>query len=94
MPSFKVAHIRQQSVDLIIVPMSSAFGSISDSDQEAQIQEMETRAHSAGLAGGVVPVWDSGGGRMKFRAPQQWHPFFRSISLSFVRRNINKEISW
>ena len=94
MPSFKIAHVKEQGVDLIIVPLESAFGRASSSDQQGQIAAMQIAARSAGLAGAVVPVWDNGGGRMGFIAPQQWHPFFKGLALFTVGQNLNKTLSW
>jgi hypothetical protein len=94
MPCLKVAHLREQGVDMIIVPLDRSFGSKSTSDQHDVIDEIQQRSHSAGLAGTVVPVWDHGGGRMAFIAPNGWSSFFRSIGLSFVFRNLNRELSW
>jgi hypothetical protein len=94
MPNFQVAHVRQQGVDLIIVPLESSFGNRTPEDQRQIILELQTRSQTAGLAGTVVPVWDTGGGRMAFIAPQQWHPFFKSLSLQGVFANINKNLYW
>lgn len=94
MPNLKVAHVRQQGVDLIIAPLDHDFGYKTPQDQREIVGEIQVRARSAGLAGTVVPVWDSGGGRMSFIAPQPWHPFFRSLSLRSVWSNVNREISW
>ena len=94
MPHFKVAHVREQGVDLIIIPLDKAFGWKSAADQDAAIHELQDRANAAGLAGTVVPIWDGGGGRMKFMAPQAWHPFFRGLTLRAVAMNVNKEICW
>jgi hypothetical protein len=94
MPDFDVAHIRQQGVDLIIVPLDRSFGHKNDSDKDAIITELQGRASSAGLAGTVVPVWDNGGGRMAFIAPQPWHPFFMSLTLRQVAANVNRSLYW
>jgi hypothetical protein len=64
MPRLKVAHLREQGQDMIIVPLDRAFGSQSPQDQDDPITEIQLRAHAVGLAGTVVPVWDGGGGRM------------------------------
>ena len=93
MPSYDIAHIREQGVDLIIIPLQATFATLPATEQDATIAELESRAHSAGLAGTVVPVWNAGG-RMAFRAPQNFHPFFRSISLAFVAQNINRNLHW
>jgi hypothetical protein len=94
MPRFKVAHVKEQGVDLIIIPLESRFGSMSNADQNSQNRELQVRANAAGLRGTVVPVWDAGGGRMGFFAPSGFRPFFSSLSLSQVDQSINKEISW
>ncbi|MCA9111093.1 MAG: hypothetical protein KDA52_14170 [Planctomycetaceae bacterium] len=93
MPSFKVAHVREQGVDLIIAPVNSSFHHMSAAEQTETIDAIEAAAHSAGLKGTVVPVWQVGD-RMGFIAPQPWHPFFRSISWSDVLTNVNREVSW
>jgi len=93
MPHFRVAHLREQGQNMIVVPLDASFGNKPSSDQDATISELQMRAHGAGLAGTVVPVWESGG-RMSFIAPPPWHPFFKSLSMPSVVRNLNKELYW
>ncbi len=90
----KLAHIRQQGVDLIVVPLDPQFGQRPENEQHEVIRTLQVRATAAGLGGTVVPVWDSGAGRMAFIAPRPWHPFFASVDLTFVWRNVNRELSW
>lgn len=94
MPRFKVAHLHEQGQDMVIVPLESTFGQKTQREQGEIIEELQIRSRSAGLAGTVVPVWDSGAGRMSFIAPRPWHPFFRSLNLALVYRNVNKELHW
>jgi hypothetical protein len=94
MPNLKVAHVRQQGIDLVIAPLERDFGYKTTQDQQEIIGEIQLRSRSAGLAGTVVPVWDNGGGRMAFIAPNNWHPFFRGLSLRSVWANVNRELSW
>lgn len=94
MARMKIAHVREQGIDLIVVPLDRSFGFKSDSDQYEIISELQARSNAAGLRGTVVPVWDNGGGRMAFIARQNWHAFFRSIGLSWVYANLNRELSW
>ncbi len=93
MPSFDVAHIREQGVDLILVPVNSSFGHKPESEQIEIIEILEIKSHEAGLAGSVVPLWRTGN-RMTFIAPTPWHSFFKSISYDDVLASINKTISW
>lgn len=94
MPRYDVAHIREQGIDLIIIPLDSSFGYKTKEDQTQEIAVLQMHANGAGLAGTVVPVWDAGGGRMAFIAPQRWHPFFSSINGLWLASNINKYFSW
>jgi hypothetical protein len=94
MPRYKVAHIKQTGIDMIIIPLDPQFGLKTPAHQQRFMNDVQRRARSAGLAGGVVPVWDAGLGRMGFRAPIAWHPFFNSINLSWVWSNINRELFW
>jgi hypothetical protein len=94
MPHFKVAHIREQGQDMIIVPLDSAFGRKITSEQQSVRTELQARSRAAGLAGTVVPVWDDGFGRMGFFAPIGWRAFFESINLHWVFANVNREIYW
>jgi hypothetical protein len=94
MPRYELAHIREQGIDLIIMPLEDRFEYMPSSDQRATIAELQQHARAAGLAGTVVPVWNSGNGQMSFIAPNNWHPFFQGINLQWVGLNINKELSW
>jgi hypothetical protein len=94
MPNLRIAHLRAQGQDMIIVPLDSAFEHKSQTDQSGAIDDLQLHARGAGLAGLVIPVWDAGGGRMAFIAPRPWHPFFASLSLPAVFAKLNKELSW
>lgn len=93
MPSYDVAHIREQGQNMLLFPLSSSFGSRSDHEQNATLSELQMRARAAGLAGGAVAFWESGG-RTNFRGPRPWHPFLRGLSMHAVMRSVNKKISW
>jgi hypothetical protein len=92
MERFKISHIREQGIDLIIVPVNPSFSYMNHMEQNRVTHVLQSAALRAGLAGTVVPVWDAGHGRMGFLAPTAWHPFFRNISLDFVATKINREL--
>jgi hypothetical protein len=79
---------------MIIFPLEAQFGHLTQSEQNKELDALGFHANKAGLGGAAVAVWDAGGGRMGFIGPKQWHQFLQSISLQFVRANLNKEISW
>ena len=89
---FNVAAVREQGADLLIIVVGDSFGYQPPAAQDEAQQELQTRTSRAGLPGTVVPVWNHGG-RMGFLAPRQWHPYFRSIGLEDVARNVNHELS-
>ena len=93
MPTFDVAHIREQGVDLIIIPLKPAFGQKPLAEQRSLTADLQAAATSADLAGTVVPVWDAGAGRMGFLAPPKWRAFLSSIDLTFVAANINRKLT-
>jgi hypothetical protein len=93
MPSFKVAHIREQGQNMLLFPLDSSFGNKTSSDQNAILNELEDRAHAAGLAGSAAIFWQHGG-HGHFMGPRPWHPFLRGLSYNAVVRSLNKTISW
>jgi len=93
MPRFRVAHLREQGVDLIIIPLEPSFGQKGKQEQRKIINELQSGANSAGLAGTVVPVWNDGNS-MSFSAHPNLHQYFQSITWDYVMVNLNKEIFW
>ena len=55
MPRFKVAHIREQGVDLIIIPLEETFDRKTENDKNAIISDLQIHASSAGLAVQLFP---------------------------------------
>lgn len=92
MAQFKIAHIREQGVDIIVVPLDSSFGYKSRSDQDGFIEALQVCARSAGLAGGVVPVWLEGSTR-RWICPPNWTPFFQTFEWNDILASLNKELS-
>ena len=92
MSTYKVAHIREQGVDLIIIPLDSSFGYKSSSDQNDIIDALQACAANAGLAGGVVPVWLSGSTR-HWICPPNWNPFFETFDWDDLMLNLNIELT-
>jgi hypothetical protein len=93
MPRYEVAHLREDGQDMIIFPLDDSFEYKSERDKHAILEELEARAHAAGLAGTGVALWECGG-RTKFIAPKPWHPFFREFGMAEALQYINVEVSW
>lgn len=93
MPQLKIAHIREQGQDMILVPVNESFGRRSTQEQRDTMAQIQAVAASAGLRGSVAVLW-SNAGRSYFMGPQPWHPFLRSVSLGWVAGQVNRELSW
>lgn len=93
MTDFEVAHLNVQGQQVIIVVVNSSVGSESNLEQDRIRNSLQLCATNAGLAGTVALVWDAGRGRLAFLAPRPWHPFFQSLTLADVARNINKKLT-
>ena len=93
MPSYKLAHIQEQGVDLIIMPLDPAFGGMTPSEQKEELAGFQLRAEDAGLRGTVIPVWNEFG-RLVFIAPPEWHPLLAGLTPDYVETNLNRELYW
>ncbi len=93
MPRFKVAHLREQGQDIVVILVNAEFAFKPADEQSNIISKLQRQSTSAGMKGTVVPVWQSGD-RMSFVAPKQWHRFFQSLSFEAIQKNINREIAW
>lgn len=93
MPSFKVAHVQEQGQNMLLFPLDRSFGHKTPDQQRAIVDELEDRAHVAGLAGRAAVFWECNG-RTYSLGPQQWRNFLRSISIRRVIASVNKSISW
>jgi hypothetical protein len=57
MPTYNVAHIREQGIELIIIPVATSFGDKTSRDQQMITADLQSHATRSGLTGTVVPVW-------------------------------------
>lgn len=93
MPSFNVAHIREQGQDMIFFPLDDSFDRKTTTDQNSILAGLQARASAAGLRGRAVAVWQRGY-ETRFLGPPSWRAFFQSIDMNFVLSNVNREVSW
>ena len=89
---FAIAHVREQGVDMIIIPLDQEFGYKVRSDQSRIAVALQLCASNARLGGDVVLVWPTSGGGMGYLGPRNWSGFLRSIDMMWVAKNINKQL--
>lgn len=92
MATFKIAHIKEQGVNVIIVPLATSFGDRAERDRIEIIELLQAAATEAQLRGKVVPMWQEERG-YKFIAPPEWQPYFRTVKWKDVLNNLNREIA-
>lgn len=90
--TYKIAHIREQGQDMIIIPVNSSINNKTQNQQNELLDSLQYFANDAGLAGTVCLVWEVGG-RLNFLAPRPWHGFFSSLNMNFIVQNINKNLT-
>jgi len=93
MATYKVAQLKEQGLDLIIVPMDSKFGHMSAMDQAKLIGQIQAQAKAVKLKGSVIPVWEGVNGHLSCIAPKHWHAFFRRLTMEEVHGILNNEIT-
>ena len=92
MAVYKIAHIRERGQDMIIVPLDSQFHYRTAQEKESFRLALGRCAANAGLKGTVCLVWTYGS-RLYSISPPPWHPFFKTVSMAFIARNINKNLT-
>ena len=91
MATFRIAHIKEQGVNVIIVPLGAAFGALTEDGRQHIIVALEAAALAAEYRGRVVPMWLE---RQRARsiAPPEWVVFFSTLKWRDVVKNLNREL--
>lgn len=86
MPQVRVAVIRARNASFVLVPVEASFGAKSRIEQQTIVDQMALAAERSRMPRHVVPVWDKGGGRLGFRAPQALQPVLREMKIEQVHQ--------
>jgi len=88
--TFKIAHINEQGVNVVVVFVNPAVAYQSTEEQNRIAAQLQFCAQSANLAGNIAMVWPGG-----FWAPLNQHAFFRSPGGSYaqLQLRINKSLT-
>lgn len=93
MPDYDVAHLCEQGQDMLLFPLDGTIHNRSDREKADVLDELERRAHAAGLAGRAAILWDYGGSGYSY-GPREWQSFLQSIDTGWVWQQVNRNISW
>lgn len=93
MARFRVAHIRLQGTDLVLVPLAPEFAQMPVSDKALVARQVQEICRSARLGGVVIPVWPTGQGTVAFIAEERLHPILNEhLKSAFLKSNLNREL--
>jgi hypothetical protein len=93
METFQVAHLNIQNVNVIIIFLANAFEHKQPQEKGAIQAALQVSATRAGLAGNAVLVWLDDFGQMKFMAPPQQHPFFKTAIYQELYMQVNHTLT-
>ncbi len=93
LPTMQVAHVNVSGADFVLVPFDTGFAQADVGYQQGVMSQLNTLMQEQQLGGAVTPVWEIPGQGLGYFAPPQHHARLQSLSLDFVRANLNREIS-
>jgi class 3 adenylate cyclase len=93
MARFRVAHLKIQGVDLVMVPLSADFSALSGGEKALVSRQVTDLCRAARLGGTVVPVWPTAQGTLGFIAEDRLHGMLTEhLKGAFLKTNLNREL--
>jgi len=89
---YKVAHIREQGKDVIIIPISNINNNLTNEKLNEIRRVFQTQAIKTKLSGEVCLVWEFNK-QLFSLAPSQWKAFCANLNMRIVKQYINKELT-
>jgi hypothetical protein len=89
---YRVAHVRYQGSDMVIVIINPSFFHGSNRDQQRWFTSIQQCVRSVKLAGQTLVVTNDNG-RFRFYGPNDWHKFLRTIDMNWVSSRVNKSMT-
>lgn len=90
--NYRVAHVRHQNSNMVIVIVNPSFFYGSGNDQQRWFTAIQQCVRSVNLAGQAIVVTNDNG-RFRFYGPNSWHNFLRTIDMSWVSARVNKTLT-
>ncbi|MDX2220522.1 MAG: hypothetical protein SF172_16005 [Burkholderiales bacterium] len=89
---YRVAHVRHQGSNMVIVIINPSFFYGSRQDQQRWFTGIQQCVRSVNLAGQTLIVTNDNG-RFRFYGPNDWHNFLRTIDMNWVTARVNKSLT-
>jgi hypothetical protein len=93
MPTYDVACVREQGIDVIVVVVNAAVGGMKRADQGSAWAQMQVWAIEAGLDGTVVLLWRATTRRLSYFDPHHRHPFLKHLTPAILARMTNTRLT-
>lgn len=90
--TYRVAHVRYQGSDMVLVIVNRSFFYGSGNDQQRWFTAIQQCVRSVKLGGQTLVVTNDNG-RFRFYGPNGWHNFLRTIDMSWVNARVNKTMT-
>jgi hypothetical protein len=89
---YRIAHTRQQDVNMVMVVTSPSFFSSGGNEQSRGYTALQSCVRGANLAGEVVLVADVNR-RFMFYGPKRWDGYLRTLDMQWVNARLNKSLT-
>ena len=90
--TYKIAHTRQQDLNMVFVVTSSSFFNADSNAKERMWTAMRTCAKAANLAGDVVMVANVNGSFRSY-GPKSWANYLKNLDMAWVNARLNKKLT-
>jgi hypothetical protein len=93
MPTYDVACLREQGIDVIVVVVEAAVANWPRTDQSPAWARMQVQAIEAGLDGTVILLWRATPKRLGYFDPHHRHPFLKLLTTARLARITNTHLT-
>lgn len=87
----RLAIFSHQGQEIIVVPLDCSFEGRPAWQRRTALDELQVSAVKAGLCAPVAAVWRVGG-KLRFVAPPEWHPFLSTLTWNTIISKLSSTI--
>lgn len=88
----RLAIFIHQGQEIIVVPLDCSFEERPAWQRKKALDKLKRTAARAGLNAPVAAVWQVGN-KLRFVAPDEWHPFLGSLTWNTIISNLSSAIN-
>lgn len=88
----RLAIFNHQGREILVVPLDCSFEARPAWQRRTALDKLQISAAKAGLCAPVAAVWRVGG-KLRFVAPPEWHPFLSTLTWNTIISNLSSTIN-